>query len=253
MRCFALTIYGWMWVCRGQNMRQIHVHTFQGGLWFTKGTLTAGVRGNSFMNCIFPCRMYGSYTLFYKWDPWSGEQRKVLITPRLVSMGVPWKWMWSNSMVHLWHKVLCTTRWTTVMGKLWCKAGKVVHAWYSIATWKPWFCWWRISSSTSQCGLQHNLLPVCVGILCGFFRKGNNGLNWSHMLLKLKLVWKEITASPALYQLWVRLQSHCFFNRIIGHLLNYLNFWITAPPQFHLLQCHFGPEDDGGERWSPLL
>lgn len=29
-RCFALTIYGWMWVCRRQNMRLIHMRTFPG-------------------------------------------------------------------------------------------------------------------------------------------------------------------------------------------------------------------------------
>lgn len=33
--------YGWIWVCRGQNMSLVHVLTFPGGFWCIRGTLSA--------------------------------------------------------------------------------------------------------------------------------------------------------------------------------------------------------------------
>ena len=40
---------GQLWACRGRSLRQIHICTFPGGLWFIKGTL------------------------FYNWGPWSTQ------------------------------------------------------------------------------------------------------------------------------------------------------------------------------------
>ena len=52
-RCFALTIYGYLWACEGRDFQFFHVRTSPGWFWFINGKLRAGVRANSFINLNF--------------------------------------------------------------------------------------------------------------------------------------------------------------------------------------------------------
>lgn len=50
---FALIIYGWMWTCRGQDMRLIHLRIFQGRVGFIKGSVPEGVHTRGLINLNF--------------------------------------------------------------------------------------------------------------------------------------------------------------------------------------------------------
>lgn len=72
-------------------------------------------------------------------------------------------------------------------------------------------------------------------------------------MCSLELVWEEITAFTCFMSVLSEAAVPLFLqnSRLFGFFFNsteqYLNFCIAAPLLFLLLQCHFGPEDDGGE------
>lgn len=72
MRCSALmSIYGWIWACRGRDMRLNQLHIFTGWFGIQKRKYLTGTRNmQAFRNPSIICRscISSSDTLFHKWD-----------------------------------------------------------------------------------------------------------------------------------------------------------------------------------------